>query len=59
MGSPFNTLTFFYCDSCGAMSMKNFRGESCLVCHVIGKVWQVEIYAPDGESVEVRKSPAP
>ena len=35
MGSPFNTLTSFYCDSCGAMSMKNFRGENLhrLPCH--------------------------
>ncbi len=49
-------LTFYYCTSCGAMSMKNFRDDKCNVCNVIMKVNFVEV---GGAGLEVIEGPAP
>lgn len=47
------TLTLYACDSCGAVSVKNFRDSSCAVCRVAMKVSQIEVAAP------VKMTPAP
>jgi hypothetical protein len=40
-----NRLVLYVCDSCGAVSTKNFRDDSCRVCRVAMKVSQVVIEA--------------
>lgn len=47
------TLTLYACDSCGAVSLKNFRDGSCAVCRVAMKVSQIDVAAP------IKIAPAP
>jgi hypothetical protein len=53
------SLTFYYCTVCGAMSMKNFRDDSCRVCRTIMKVNFVEVSTIGGGGLEVTEGPAP
>ncbi len=53
------SLTFYYCTVCGAMSMQNFRDDSCRVCHTAMRVNVVEVGAMGGGGLEVIKGPAP
>jgi hypothetical protein len=53
------SLTFYYCTICGAMSMKNFRDEFCRGCGVAMKVNFVEVHNVGGGGLEVIEGPAP
>lgn len=53
------SLTFYYCISCGIMRMRNFRDEHCVVCGVVGKVNFVEVSNIGGGGLEVIEGSAP
>lgn len=56
-------LRFYYCEHCGAMSMKNFKelDEFCLVCKIGRKVHEVEVTAVTevGTELYIVDLPAP
>jgi hypothetical protein len=54
-----NAFRFFYCASCGAMSVRNFRDESCPVCRVAMECWMVEVRGETEETLYVTESEAP
>jgi hypothetical protein len=56
---PQLSFTFYYCVSCGAMFMKNFRDDYCKVCRVAMKVTQVVVATDGGHCLSIRESPAP
>lgn len=50
------SLIFYYCNVCGAMSMHNFRDTNCAVCQTTMRVTAVEI---SGGGLEVVEYAAP
>jgi hypothetical protein len=49
-------LTLYYCESCGVLSVKNFRDGSCPVCHVAMKVGRIDIFFDEPDHIERGKA---
>jgi hypothetical protein len=54
-----NAFRFYFCGSCGAMSIKNFAETHCAVCRVIDKCKMVEVRGEHEGALIVTETKAP